>query len=79
MAERLKNTFKENMEVIEARKREEEAKKHVRRVERIKTTMKRLDNQNNNFLGEMFKFRKERKSQSRLGSQAIRAINAVGN
>ena len=65
--------------VEEARKHEEAAKEHLRRVSRIQRTMKRLQRQNDNFLGEMYLFRKERKSQSNLGSQAIRAVNAVGN
>ena len=52
----------------------ERAKKQEKKGGLI-NTMKRLESQNDSFIWQMHGFRKDRKSESRLGSQAIRALN----
>ena len=71
-----KKKFDETKEAVEAKRAEEEHRRHQHKVNMIKKTMRRLEKQNNNFLGQMHLFRRERKSESRLGSEAIRAVNS---
>ena len=60
------------------KKRQIEAigKRHDHRFSLIRKTMSKLNKQNDNFLNDMQSFRFDRKSQSRQGSQAMRALNA---
>lgn len=69
---------KQEWKVMEERRQiiDEIGHRHDRKFSLVKKTMTRLERQNDNFLENLSTFRNDRKSQSRQGSQAIRALNA---
>ena len=67
----VKKKFDETKEAMEAKKAEEASRKHQHKVNMIKNTMRRLEKQNNNFLGQIATFRQERKVEAREKHDAI--------